>query len=501
VRARGNSLVYRASKFVRRNRVAVAAGIAVLAALLFGLFAARRSERIAEAEALHARIEADSFQSIASFLMDAFLPARPSEDAAWLGRARERILAQAERVHRQYADSDHMRANLLDTLGQVCLRLDLFDDAESLMREALAIRKQAFGSRSMEYALSLRSLGQLKYQVGEYAEAARLLGEALPLHRSAESSTHADVAGLANDLAACLRNLGRGAEAETLHRESLALRRAKNDGTLPVAESLNNLAGVHLGRGEYELAITELREALAIRNAILGDGHLLTLQTLSNLAGALWRNAEIAEAREVMQRAETGYRALGEDGEDGLGLVLANLAAMQIADGDLGGAASSLEEALALQQKHLGDDHPLVAVTLAKLAVLDHARHREDEARRAWEDVLRIRRAAQAPPRDLAEALYGYGVFLSDVGECDQATPLVEQAIGLHHSQDLEDPTGLGRAEHVLGNCLSRIGELELARGHLQEAARLLDASPAATPAERSRVHQSLEELDRPAGG
>jgi serine/threonine-protein kinase len=500
VRARGNSLSYLASKFVRRNRVAVAACVAVLAALLFGLFSARRSERIAEAEAQHAHIEADSFQSIAGFLMDAFLPAQPAQDAAWQARARERIFAQAERVEHQYAGSDHERANLLDTLGQVCLRLDLFDEAEGLMRKALAIREQAFGSLSLEYALSLRSLGQLKYRLGDYAAAAELLGEALPLHRAAGSRTHADVSGLCNDLAACLRNLGREAQAETLHREALALRRAQGDGTLPVAESLNNLAGVHLGRGEYELAIAELREALSIRDSILGGGHLLTLQTISNLAGALWRHAELAEARSLMQRAEARYRALGGDGEDGLGLVLANLAAMQLAEKDLDGAAASLEEALALQTSRLGDDHPLVAPTLAKLAALHHARHRDDEARKLWEDVLRIRRAAQAPARELADALCGYGVFLSDVGEQAQAARLVEEAIGLHRSQGLGDPVALGRAEFVLGGCLSRSGNLEAAREHLREAARLLDASPEATPDERARVHLRLEQLDRPAG-
>ncbi len=501
VRARASSLAYKGSKFVRRNRVAVAAGVLVLAALLFGLFSARSSERVAEAEAQHAHMEADSFQSIASFLMDAFLPAQPAQDAAWQERAREEILAQAERVRRQYADSDHVRANLLDTLGQVCLRLDLFDDGERLMREALAIREQAFGKQSLEYALSLRSLGQLKYKVGDYAAAAQLLGEALPLHRAAGSSTHADVSGVANDLAACLRNMGRAAESEALHREALALRREQADGTLPVAESLNNLAGVHLGNGEYELAIAELREALAIRDSILGGRHLLTLQTISNLAASLWRHDEQAEALSLMQRAEAGYRALGGDGEDGLGLVLANLATMQLVAKDLDGAASSLEEALALQTRRLGGDHPLLAVTLAKLATLHHARHHDDEARKLWEDVLRIRRAPDASPRDLADALHGYGVFLSEVGEHDAAATLLEEAIGLHRSQDLGDPVGLGRAEFALGGCLARLGKKEAARGHLNEAARLLDASPGATADERSRVRRRLEELDLPAGG
>jgi Flp pilus assembly protein TadD len=501
VHARGNSLLYSTSKFVRRNRVAVAAGAAVLAALLFGLVSARRSERTAEAEAQHANIEAESFQSIVSFLMDGFLPVQPAQDAAWQERARERIVAQAERVHRQYASSDHMRANLLDALGQVCSRLDLFEDAERLEREALAIREQAYGRQSLEYALSLRSLGQLKYQLGEYGAAAQLLAEALTLHRAAASGTHADIPSLANDLAACLRSLGREAEAEVLHREALALRREREDGTLPVAESLNNLAGVHLGRGEYEVAVAELREALTIRDSILGSANSLTLQTTSNLAGALWRHGDRAEARDLMQRAESGYRSIGDDGADGLGIVLANLAAMQLAERDLDGAAASLEEALALQTRRLGDDHPLVAVTLAKLAQLHHSRHRDAEACRLWEEVLRIRRSPQGSPRDLAEALCSYGVLLTEIGERERAERLIDDAIELHRSHELNDPAGLGRAEFALGSCLSHGGNDAQARQHMKEAARLLDATPAATADERARVHKRLEELERRAGG
>ena len=500
VRARPNSLAYRASKFVRRNRLAVLAGTAVLAALLCGLLAAHRSEKIAQAEAQHANMEADSFQGIANFLMDAFLPTQPDQDAAWQGRARAQILAHAERVHRQYANTDHVRANLLDILGQVCQRLDLLADAESLMREAMAIREQAFGPRSLEYSLSLRSLGQLKYQSGDFAEAAGLLAEALPLHRASPTNTHANVAALANDLAACLRNLGRDAEAEDLHQQALALRREKDDGSLPVAESLNNLAGVHLGRGDYAPAIAGLREALTIRTAILGRGHLLTLQTSSNLAGALWRHGQQAAARELMQEAQAGYRALGGDGEDGLGLVLANLAAMQLEASDLDGAAVSLDAALALQHRRLGHDHPLVAVTLSRLAVLHRRRHHDDLARPLWEEVLRIRRAAQSPPRELAEALYGYGLCLADLGAHAAAMPPLEEVIGLHRKQDLGDPAGLGRAEFVLGRCLSRLDRNEAARDHLRAAARALDASPAATADERARVHQVLVEADLRAG-
>ena len=500
IRAREASWLYVTSRFVRRHGLAVAAALAVVTALVLGLLAARRSERVAEAEALHAQLEADSFQGIASFLMDAFLPAQPAQDAAWQARARSQVLAQVERVERQYAGVDHQRANLLDALGRVCARLALLEEAADLTQRAAAIRERAFGAGSLEYALSLRSLGQLEFQAGDYARAARQLERALALHRAAGPSVHADVAAVANDLAACLRNLGRDAEAEALHREALGLRRAAGDHSLPVAESLNNLAGIHLTRGEFAAAITELREALAIRAAILGDDHALTLQTVANLAAPLWRGGPQAEARALMERAAAGYTALGADGEEGLALALTTLATMQLESRDLEAAAQSLTRARALQERRLGPEHPHVARTLARLAAVEHARHRDAEARTLWAGAVRIRRATPTVPRDLAEVLYGCGVFLFDVGDDEPAARLLRGALDLHRTQALADDVGLGRAELVLGRCLLRLGQVEPARAHLTAAARRLDASPAATPEDRTAAHRALAELAPGAG-
>ncbi|MEQ1894641.1 MAG: tetratricopeptide repeat protein, partial [Planctomycetota bacterium] len=421
VRARGDSLGYRSLKFVQRNRLAVAASTAIVGALVAGFVTSRRSEAHARAEAEHARIEANSFQSIADFLMDAFLPVAPAEDEAWQHLGRERILAQAARLRRQYAEDGHTRANMLDALGQVCLRIDLFDDAEALLREALEIRAATFGPDSLEYALSLRSLGQLDYRRGDVDRAAEALAAALALNRSSPEGTHTDVAGLANDLAACLRSAGRGEEAEALHREALELRSRDGGETLPVAESLNNLAGVLLDRGDFAQGATLLEQALAIRTRILGAEHALTLQTTSNLAALRWQLGQRDEALALTRTAEHGYRALGVDGEAALGGLLANLAEMQLQLGELDGAEESLAQALDLQRARLGPEHPQVAVTLTKLANLNQTRGQFPAARELWLEVLEIRRAPQATPRDLHLALYAFGVFLSKSGACDEA--------------------------------------------------------------------------------
>lgn len=495
VHARPDSLWYRGSKFVQRNRLSVASGAAVLGALVFGYASSRAGERSAREQAEHARIEANSFQSIADFLLDAFLPAS-MQDEAQQQRVRDRIGMHAERVRRQYPDDGHTRANLLDALGQVYQRLGLFSEAEALLREALQIRAETFGAQGLEYALSLRSLGQLEYARGDYARAAELLREALALNRSCALGTHTDVAALANDLAACLRNAGEGAEAERLHEEALALRREVADGTLPVAESLNNLAGILLDRGEFEPAARRLQEALEIRGAILGPGHPLTLQTISNLAAARWQLAEHDAALALARQAEQGYRELGADGEEGLGLLLSNMAEMQLQLGDLDAAEANLAQALELQSTRLGPDHPQVAVSLTKLANLNHARGRELEAREQWEEVLRIRRLPTATPRELHIALFSFANFLAKTRACAEALPLLEEALAGLQASSPDDLLTQGYVELVLGECLAGTNQQDEARTHLRAAVRLLEQSPDARPADRERARSRLQPLE-----
>ncbi len=479
VNARGDSLAYRTSKFVRRNRIAVAAALLVLLAGASAFVATLRSERLTRQEAQHARIEAESFEGIAEFVMDTFLTSDFAGDEARVAAALERVRLHVERVRLQHADAPHLRANLLDALGKVCLRLGLYDEALALVSEARAIRAATFGERSLEYALSLRSAGLIAHSRGLVPEAERLFGEALALHRALPAGTHTDVATAANDLAVCLRGRGDLAGAELLHREALALRRSGGRDSLSVAESLNNLALVHLDRAESELAREALEEALAIRRAVLTDHHPLTLQSMANLASPAWQAGQRAEALELLGEAAAGQRRLGEAGREGLGRTLSNLAGMQILSGDLDAAESSLAEALAIERAHLGPEHPALAGSWAKLAELQQRRGHPAEARASWQRVLSLRRASGSP-RGISDALFGYGRFLAVSGSLAEALGAFAEAVETLRAEPTAEPLALGRAELTLGACLARLARPAEAEPHLRQAAALLRDVPAA---------------------
>ena len=58
------------------------------------------------------------------------------------------------------------------------------EEAEKLHREALSIRRHAFGSRHVALVQSLGSLGQLQQTRRNYSEAERFLREALEMSKA-----------------------------------------------------------------------------------------------------------------------------------------------------------------------------------------------------------------------------------------------------------------------------------------------------------------------------
>jgi serine/threonine-protein kinase len=497
--ARADSVAYRTQRFVQRNRLAVASGVAVLAALLFGLVATRRGEVRAQAQAEHARIEAESFEGISNFLMNTFLASVNTLDAAELAAKRQRIRLHAEQLRRKYEGQEHLRANLLDSLGRVAQRLSLFEDAELLIHEALVIRTRAFGPESLEYALSMRSVGLLRYARGELVLAAEALEKALMLHRTRPRETHTDIAAVANDLAACWRGLGRLDDAEALQREALGLRRAAADGSLEVAESANNLAQVELDKGATDAARVLLEEALAIRRRILGPEDPLTLQALSNLASTHWRLGRRDEALALLGEVEAGCRALHADGDEGLAQALSNRAVMLITSRKYAEADAALTEALELQIRRLGPTHSAVASTLTKCARLQALAGRPEDARATWSRVIALRRGASQSPRYLGQALCEYGEFLLDAKAPDEARGALEESVLVLETCGARNTPACSRAESSLGEVLLALGRPTEAETHLKVAVAILDALPGSDEAERQRVQELLARCGTPA--
>jgi len=472
VLARADTVIYRAAKFARRNRVGVAAAALVLVSLTAGAIGTAIKAYEAAQSATYARSEAEAAHETVEFLKDAFLISAPLRTEAELTEVSLLLERETDRVHRQYPERPHLQANLLDALGQVHASLGLFDPAQQLIDEAAGIRERHFGARSLEFGMSLNSRGEVLYAQGDLEGAAEWFRKGLELHRELSSGSHANVALAANNLASTLRLLGERDEADALHREALRIRRRDfGPRNTLVAESLNNLAGLAIDSGDYSSAIGPLTEALEIRRAALGPNHPLVAQSLNNLATAQRLAGRPAIAEKLLDEALAILRALRGHEEIGLAHTLRNYAAVLLTLDRPDEAVASLEEALAILARSLGRDHSAIADVHAGLATIEETRGDEAAARAHWDAIVRIRRASlPAAPASVASALADYGAFLDRSGMPDEAEVMLREALETYRAALPAKHWRIFAATASLGACIGHLERFDEAEALLQSS-------------------------------
>lgn len=492
--ARPGGMLWHLWKFARRNAVACVLAACLVASAIVGTGVSVHMARVArrgwtaaeiarataetaraaaEEQARHAEIEALSGSWIATSLTDVFLNERFFADAAGLERARDRLLEEVAMLRRRIADDAHMRANVLDALGQAAGRIGIGDVAEALVREVLEIRTATFGADHLERALSLTSLGTLLYQRGAASESRDTFAEALRIHQLHPGAVHADEARAMNDLAAATVACGDYPRAIELHSAALALRLAANPHSTTVAESQNNLAGALLRVGRVDEARPLLDSAIALRRELLGDGAMLTLQGIANRGVLALRSGAADAALRDLTEAAAGLRTLRSAGSEGLAAALPKLAQAAIALDDLTTAAAAIDEAANVVRQIYGEQHPRVADVEEQRARLAARRGDPLAAVAAWVETLRLRRVTlPADHPTIASVLHNLGLARADAADFDGAL------IDLAASRDLRAADGARDAavQYAIGNVLIRAGRhaeaeapLLIARANLPE--------------------------------
>ncbi len=239
-----------------------------------------------------------------------------------------------------------------------------FEEAEPIYRRVLAIRKKVLGTQHPEYAISLDNLGVLLGQKGEYEESERRFREALAIRTKLLGEDHPDVAMNLNNLATLYRVQGRLDEAEPIYREVLALNtRLHGAKHRTVATNLHNLGSLLLSRGEYEEAATLLERALSIRREIYGDKHIDVALSENSLVTARMRTASLADVDSLSKDAlAIAEKVVGGESVQ-LAVVLSGRARVLFDSGKLDDAVPLLQRALSIQKASLAPGHWEIAAT------------------------------------------------------------------------------------------------------------------------------------------
>lgn len=425
VRARGDSALYIARKFARRNRTLLAVAAAVLLAVT--LQTAFYTVRLAE-ERDRAELEAQRASEVSAFLTELFAEADPSRNLGEPLTARQMLDRGAVRVIDELGDEPELQAALMVTIAESYNSLEENVAAYEYLEASMPPMETALGPVHPD-VLELRYLlGLATTYKGDAAAARPIHAENLRRRRGSGGPSYETVREL-KQLAVIDARLGNYEAAEAQYDVVLeAFRKLGRDDDL--AKALLDYGSMlrMLDREAEEEAM--ILEALAIQERSVGTGHPAYAAVINNLGNHYFRRGDYAAARRYMEQHVELQRALyGEDGVP-YGVALINYASLLRQDGDIEDALRLYNEALVIAAKGYGRDAPRYAYLLENIANTLTDLGRYDEAEAAYAEALGILGARFGTDHpEYAFTQRNYGASLRRMGRPAEAIPELEAAI------------------------------------------------------------------------
>lgn len=215
---------------------------------------------------------------------------------------------------------------------------------------------------------------------GEYVEARKRSLRNVELSQRCLGSENSNTATAVFNLAALATQMGDFLEAERLYERAIQAWSARGPADSYVAKGLDALAEVYEISGDAQRARGLYERALMIRRQIRAD-HPDVAWTLTNLARVIAASGDISLALRDLREATEIYRKNGTSIEpDHLARTMNQRGDIHARRGDYLMARSDFREALALRQRIFGPQHPLTAESLLKVATVDFALGRYNDA-------------------------------------------------------------------------------------------------------------------------
>ena len=281
---------YRAARFVRRHRVAVAAVTAVTLALLIGLglataesIRARQAQHLAEDEARRATM-------IKDFLTTMLASARPDASRGRDVTVLEMVDSMATYLNsgKVFPNDPVVQGDVVHAIAETYRSLDRYDRAIPLFQRAIALRRAGLGADDSLTLGSLNKLAESQTQSGDLRGATKTQEELVAVAAKVLGKERAKYASWLGNLANMYADAGDLARSERAMREALAItRRVPQSQPDALPTVINNLATILVDEGKCGDAIVLHEESLALRRKLHGEPSEEVAIALGNYSKAL----------------------------------------------------------------------------------------------------------------------------------------------------------------------------------------------------------------------
>ncbi len=435
--ARKDTVTYRASKFVNRHRIGVAAAALVLLSLVGGIVATL-------IEVQTARRERAKAEAISGFLQKTLHASDPALNLSGQPTVKDILDDASKRLAtEELSDQPEVRAELQRIIGTSYLSLGQYDLAQQNLMAALQTQTRISGEDGVETLKTGVFVASLWAGAkGDYAKANKFYLANLPRLRAEQKkgTVSADYLGAAlNGFALLRRAEGDSKEAETLLREQLALQpyvSPEQKNSVGVIQAI--LALTLADQGKFDEAIKTVRERIDGIRRQKGNETTDVCASLTGLGSFLIEKGAAAEAEENLRAAETIYRKVY--------------------------SAANMQ---------LGDNLRLQAQTF--LALRQYA-----EAEAKINATLEIYRAASSPQYvNYATALMVQGMIYSQTGRTAEAEQLLREAVRIRVENVPETHFLRATANGALGEFLTTQSRFPEAESFLLASYQSLEKSQA----------------------
>jgi len=424
VLARQASVGYRAQKYVRRHRLAVAVAAALIVLLTaFAVVEAVQLRRTTR--------ERDRANRITDFMTGMFKVSDPGQARGNQVTAREILDKASSQIETGLASDPEQQSQMMMVMGTVYENLGLYDRAESLYRKASDNRLQRLGPENDETLKSQASLGWILWRRGRLRDSESLLRRVLDARTRRYGSKNADTMAAMGYLGIVLTDEGHPADGESLERQVYDYRRRTLGETNPdTLAAMNHLALALMGQGKWAEAESLDREQREIFRRIEGNDAPHTLMAAENLGIVLYREKRFADAEALdRETLATKRRVLGPDHPETI-RTMNTLAAVLTDEGKLEEAEAFAELVVDARTRLLGPDHPLTLSAMSNLAEILTRRGEYPQA----DQLLTQAHAAQVRvigPTNPATALSTYNLACLKLreGNRDDALRLLRDSV------------------------------------------------------------------------
>lgn len=462
VHAHASSRRYRLCKWLRRNRVPVAAAAVITLSLAGGAAVARWQARVAAQERDRARVAlaaADEARrqsdEVAQFLVSLFEDSDPTEGRRDQLSAMDLVRRGAARADRLSA-SPPVQVRLLESLARVHLSLGDHESAAALAERAARLAVTGLDTLDPLQPATLSVLADVARRRGDYRRADSIATRALELRQ-----------GRWRTLAPSTPNTTRAASAIASPVDGAEHERAQAAGD--VSASLRQLASIAVYRGELDRAVALMQEAIALRTEVPLRTDSLFVRDLELYGAVLWRRGHVADGVTTLRRAmQRGRDVFPDPSPEAAGLALRYAERRAVESDGLTEAIAVTRGALADLRQLLGSDHPRVAEAMQQLgALLARANPSDDEAEQMLIGAVSIMSRAQGPTHTSTAGAQGALARLyAQRGRLAEAEQLMRTGLVTWREQ-------FGDRHSAYAGALTELGDVLVQRGRVEAGEQL----------------------------